>query len=328
MTTTSPQRSARLCLALAMLTVGSTVVAGKLVVDGLPPFLATALRFALATPLLALATQLGGVRWPRLDARTLGLLVVQAAAGSTGYTVFLLAGLKLTPAADAGVLLGALPAAVGVLSVLLLREHLRPRNLLAIALATIGVLLTALQAGTGLPSARALLGDALVLAAVACEALFLLLNKRLRTPIAPLAQATLMSGFGLLLALPPALLELAGQPAPAWSPTALLAVAWYALGPTAIGYWLWYRGAARLSGVQAAPFTALAPPTALLLSALLLGERLHAAQWAGTALVVAAVLVNVIRVAPEPDDAAETAARIIAPATCPASGRRGRASRG
>ncbi|HKR77575.1 MAG TPA: DMT family transporter [Rhodanobacter sp.] len=307
MASISSHRPAQLCLALAMLTVGSTVVAGKLAVDGLPPFLATTLRFALATPLLALAMRLGGVRWPRLDPRTLGLLVVQAAAGSTGYTAFLLAGLKLTPAADAGVLLGALPAAVGVLSMLLLRERLRPRDLLAIALATLGVLLTALQSGTGAPSARALLGDALVLAAVGCEALFLLLNKRLRTPIAPLAQATMMSAFGLLLALPPALLELAGQPAPAWPPTALLAVAWYAMGPTALGYWLWYRGAARLSGAQAAPFTALAPPTALLLSALLLGEHLHAAQVAGTVLVVAAVLLGIDRMATRRTGAANEA---------------------
>jgi drug/metabolite transporter (DMT)-like permease len=291
-----------------MLAVGSTVVAGKLAVHGLPPFLATALRFALATPVLALAMRLGKAPWPRLDARTLGLLAVQAAAGSTGYTAFLLAGLRLTPAADAGVLLGALPAATGVLSVLLLRERLRSRNLLAITLASLGVLLTALQPGAGLPAARALAGDALVLAAVGCEALFLLLNKRLRTPVAPLALATLMSAFGLLFALPPALLELASRAPPAWSPGALLAVAWYALGPTALGYWLWYRGAARLSGAQAAPFTALAPPTALLLSALLLGERLHAAQLAGTALVVAAVLMGIGGAAPAgADTASETA---------------------
>lgn len=308
MASASSQRSARLCLALAMLTVGSTVVAGKLAVHGLPPFLATALRFALATPLLVLAMRLGKVPWPRLDTRTLGLLAAQAAAGSMGYTAFLLAGLRLTPAADAGVLLGTLPAATGALSLLLLRERVRPRSLLAIALATLGVLLTALQPGAGTPSARALAGDALVLVAVGCEALFLLLNKRLRTPIAPLALATLMSGLGLLLSLPPALLELANPPVPARSPSALLAVAWYALGPTALGYWLWYRGAARLTSAQAAPFTALAPPTALLLSALLLGERLHAAQLAGMALVAAAVLAGIERATHDDGNAAREAA--------------------
>lgn len=307
MSPVTSRRSAQLCLTLAMFTVGSTVVAGKLAVHGLPPFLATTLRFALATPLLMLAKRLGKVPWPRLDMRTLCLLVVQAAAGSAGYTAFLLAGLRLTTATDAGVLLGVLPAVTGLLSWLLLRERLRLRNLLAIALATLGVLLTALQPGGGTPSLRALAGDALVLVAVACEALFLLLNKRLRTPIAPLALATLMSAFGLILALPPALLELASQPLPTWSPTALLAVAWYALGPTVLGYWLWYRGTARLSGTQAAPFTALAPPTALLLSALLLSERLHAAQLAGMALVVAAVLMGMVRPAPASSDTAAEA---------------------
>ncbi|TMH06609.1 MAG: EamA/RhaT family transporter, partial [Betaproteobacteria bacterium] len=38
-------------LTLAMLTVGSTVVASRFIAAGLPPFTATALRFAIALPI-------------------------------------------------------------------------------------------------------------------------------------------------------------------------------------------------------------------------------------------------------------------------------------
>ncbi|WP_426662896.1 DMT family transporter [Rhodanobacter aciditrophus] len=282
----------QMCLALAMLTVGSTVVAGKFAAP-LPLFTGIALRFAIATPLLALAMRMGGVRRPRLGRRTVLLLVLQAAAGSVGYTACLLAGLRLTSAGDAGVLLGALPAMTGLLAVCVLRERVSLRGLAAIALATAGVALTAAQGGASAAAApHALAGDALVLAAVACEAAFLLLDKRLPVPVPPLAQATLMSGFGLLLALPVALVERSGQPLGHWPPAAWAGVVWYALVPTVLGYWLWYRGAACLSGTQAAPFTALAPPAALALSALVLGEPLHAAQLAGTALVICGVLVG------------------------------------
>ncbi|RVL10557.1 EamA/RhaT family transporter, partial [Sinorhizobium meliloti] len=38
-------------LSLAMVLVGSTVIASKIIAAGLPPFTATALRFAIAFPL-------------------------------------------------------------------------------------------------------------------------------------------------------------------------------------------------------------------------------------------------------------------------------------
>ncbi|MGD7388431.1 DMT family transporter, partial [Ralstonia pseudosolanacearum] len=41
-----------LLLSLAMMTVGSTVIASKLIAGNLPPFPATALRFAVALPFL------------------------------------------------------------------------------------------------------------------------------------------------------------------------------------------------------------------------------------------------------------------------------------
>jgi len=54
-----------LYLALAMVTVGSTVVASKLIAAGLPPFTATALRFAVALPLFLALLRLTGTPWPR-----------------------------------------------------------------------------------------------------------------------------------------------------------------------------------------------------------------------------------------------------------------------
>ncbi len=51
-----------LCAA-AMATVGSTVVASRLIAAGLPPFTATALRFAVATPVLWLLMRATGMAW-------------------------------------------------------------------------------------------------------------------------------------------------------------------------------------------------------------------------------------------------------------------------
>ncbi|KVQ91089.1 DMT family transporter [Burkholderia ubonensis] len=289
-----------LYLAAAMTGVGSTVIASRLAAGGLPPFTATALRFLIATPLLFALMRAQRLRWPRLSRRDAGLLVVQAAAGGVGYTVLLICGTRLSSPLDAGVMLGTLPAMSTLIAAVLLRERQTPRDWAAAALATAGVLLVTFTPGYAAPSMRALAGDALVLAAVACEAVFILLNRRLAVPLAPLTLSTAMSGLGFALALVPAAFEWHAATA-GWTSGAIAAVVsvvsvvYYALVPTVLGYLCWYAGSARTSGTEAALFTAFAPVSAVLFAVTLFGETLNAARLAGIALVVAGVLVGAMR---------------------------------
>lgn len=280
-----PRFAGYLLLALAMTTVGTTVIASKLMAGSIAPFLATALRLALALPMLLVLAWLRGERWPALTRREGALLTLQAAAGSVGYTAFLVAGLAHLPATDAGVLIGTLPAMAALFSALVLGERPDPRLWLAVLLATGGVIAVAwngraLTASPGVP---------LVLAAVVCESAFILLHKRMAHPLPPLAQATAMTGLGLLVALPFAALELPAAALP--PPEALAAVAWYALVPTVGGFLLWYAGAARVAGSEAAAFTAIAPLTAVALAALWLGEPVGARQALGALAVLLGILV-------------------------------------
>jgi drug/metabolite transporter (DMT)-like permease len=60
--------------------------------------------------------------------------------------------------------------------------------------------------------------------------------------------------------------------------------------PTVGGFILWYQGAARVSGAEASLFTAVAPVSAVLLAALVLGETVTTNQIAGIGCVLAAVI--------------------------------------
>jgi len=278
-----------LYLALAMVLVGSTVAASKIIAAGLPPFTATAIRFAMALPLFLIIMRMTRTRWPVLARRDWVLLFVQAAAGSVGYTTLLISGLRHTSAADAGVIIGTLPVMSALIAIVLLGERPGRAMLGAIGLATAGVLAIALQPRSD--AAHPLLGNLLVMGAVVCEGLFILLNKRLRTPVPPLALSALMSAFGLLTALLPALWEASWQlHASVQATHALAAVAYYAIVPTVGGFVLWYAGAARVSGAEASLFTALAPVAAVVFAATLLGEAVSARQVGGIACVLAAVL--------------------------------------
>jgi drug/metabolite transporter (DMT)-like permease len=281
------------CLTLAMIGVGSTVVASRLAGAGLPPFTATALRFLIAFPLFWLVLRARRVPWPRLGRRDLALLAVQAGAGSVGYTVLLIAGTGLTSAADAGVVLGTLPAMTTLFAAVALRERQGGRDWAATALATAGAVAVTLGArDSGPASAHALAGTLLVLGAVACEAVFILLNKRLHVALPPLVQSAVMTGLGLVLSLVPAVVLERDWAALAAAPTALAAVAYYAVVPTVLGFLLWFAGTARTTGTQAALFTAFAPASAVVFAVLLLGEPLTPARIAGLALVLAGVLLG------------------------------------
>lgn len=277
-----------LCV-LAMVIVGSTVVASRLIGDSVEPFLATALRHAMALPIFLLLMWRTGARWPRVGRRDALLLLIQAAAGSVGYTVLLIEGVQRCGAADAGIVAGTLPAVSALVSVLLLGERPGWRLAAAIVLATAGVLVVAATPGGGdVPATLRWSGIALVLAAIGCEALFILANKRLQVAVPPLALSTLMSAGGLLLSLLPAAWASRTTPS-AFGADALAAIAYYAWVPTVGGFLLWYAGSARTSGTRASLATAWLPVSALLLSALWLGEPIRLAQWAGLACVLLAV---------------------------------------
>lgn len=280
--------------ALAMVGVGSTVVVSKSIAAGLPPFSATALRFAIAFPLFVLAMRWRGTRWPRLDRRDTLLVIAQAGAGSVGYTVLLISGMKLASAADAGVIAGTLPAVSAGVAVLALGERPAPALLGAILLATAGVLVCTVHvddftmARGSAHTSASLAGNALVFLAIVCEALFILLNRKLRTAVAPLPLSALMCGVGFAVAIVPACFE---RP---WTlpvdAAALGGVLYYALVPTVAGFVLWYAGAARISGAEAGLMTALVPVSAVAMAATVLREPVSAAQLAGVACVLGAVL--------------------------------------
>jgi len=279
---------------MAMIGVGSTVVASKFIAHGLPPFTATALRFAVALPVFLLMMAVTRERLPRVDRREALLLIIQSASGSVGYTVLLLCGMRFTSATDAGVIAGSLPAVAALVAVIALRERPGTMTVIAIALATAGVLVC--SAGTteaaslsshSDPSAR-WLGNACVLGAVICEAVFILLNKRLVTPVSPLQMSTLMTAIGLVASVVPALLF--ERP---WTSgldsEAMAGVIYYALVPTVVGFFLWFAGAARIPGAQASALTAFVPLSAAVFSAAVLHERMSPAQWWAMGCVLAAV---------------------------------------
>lgn len=278
-----------LALVAAMVLVGSSVAVGRIITLRLPIYFASLVRFALASLVLAPLVVWREGRIPPLSGRSLALVCGQALCGSFLFTICLLAGLRLTGAAEAGVLAAATPAAVALLGRILFRERLTFRAAAGIA-ATIGGIAMLHAQHPGGPGAASFWGNALILCAVGFEAVFLLLRRAMRQPLSPLAAALWVSVFGMVLFLLPGLWQVGSLRATDLGPTALAALAYYGLGVTAVAYMLWFYGVVRVDAATAGVTTGVMPVAALIFAAVLCGERIGWAAILGCGGVLAGIV--------------------------------------
>lgn len=289
--------AACLSLAAAMVMTGANVPIGKVIVESLPVPMFAVLRFAAASVLLAvLAACADGPRLRALTARDWRDIGLMSLLGMVLYTVFILEGLRRTSSVDAGLILATLPAVAALLGALLLGERLGWAQALAVGLAAAGVaLILAAGGGGSAGTARSVLGNVLVGAAVVGEASFVLLSRRLSGILSPIRLALAGSLAATLLSLPLVWGPLALSPNPGVPLASVpmhiwLLAGWYTLSASVLCLLLWYRGIGHVETWMAGICTACLPVAALAISVGVLGEPLTPAQAGGAVLVLLAIL--------------------------------------
>lgn len=287
-------------LAASMALVGSYVALSKPLVAVMPVFLLAWLRY-----LIGAAAMLHWTRRPPgeppLDRRTNGLLFLQALLGNFLFSLCMLYGVRLTTASAAGVIMAAIPAVVALLSALFLRERLDGRSLAAIALAALGIGLFSLDKAAGGAAAApggqwlglplAVWGNALVFAAVVCEAAYVVIGKRLTGRVGPRRIAALINLWGLALMTPLGLWAAVGfdwgtMRAPLWG-----LLVFYGLAASVWTVWLWMTGLRHVPAARAGVFTVMLPVSAAAIGVLFMGERLTPLQWIAFALALLGLVV-------------------------------------
>jgi len=128
-----------------------------------------------------------------------------------------------------------------------------------------------------------------MLGAPLCWALYSILGKMVLARFTPLAATAYAALSGAALLVPAALWEHAvhGGPLPGFSVMGWVAILQLALLGTVVGFVWWYQGVKLIGTARAAAFVNLVPVFGTLLAALLLDERLIAAQvWGGCLVIV------------------------------------------
>jgi len=141
--------------------------------------------------------------------------------------------------------------------------------------------------------ASALLGNLLMLAAVCCEASYVIFARRLAQRRAPLRVSALINLWGLALIAPWGLWQLAQAPLDvgAVGIGAWLLLVFYALAASLFAVWLWMAGMRDVPASTAGVFTVALPISATLVGALVLGEPFSLLHLAALLLAAAGVLV-------------------------------------
>ncbi|MDC8774365.1 DMT family transporter [Roseateles albus] len=281
--------SAYAALALSTSLVGSYVGLSKLLLLVFPVFLLAWLRFAIAALLMASWLR-RSPNEPALDSRTRWLLFLESLIGNFLFSICLLFGLRHSSALVAGVILAGIPAAVALLSRVFLKERISTPVMLGVLLGVAGIALVALDknADASTPAAS-LLGPALLLAAVFCEASYVVIGKRLTAQVSARRISALINVWGLLLVTPLGLwqaisFDFAGPSLANW---ALLV--FYAAAASMISVWLWMTGLRQVPAAKAGVFMVFLP-LATGLVGLALGERLSLLQAASYGLALGGVL--------------------------------------
>ena len=294
-------------LALAMVLFGSATPVARIVTAAMPVFVAGSLRAVIGALLLLPVIIRRRKALAAIDRRSWWLIVFISAFGMVGFTVFMLYGMQMVSGIEGSVVMSTTPAVTALASVLVLKDRVSWRTVVAVALAVAGVLVLQLgaggvagegaggggqggQGGNGGSGGPGWIGMLLVFAAVCCQVAYTLLGKLAAQRVDPVLVAALSAWMALIVFLPLTLWQLPDFTPRAVAGEAWAAAVWYGAGTLAMGNWLWYAGLARVQGAVAAGFMALMPMSALVLSYILLGEPFRMVHLAGFVVVLASVL--------------------------------------
>jgi drug/metabolite transporter (DMT)-like permease len=284
----SPSILAYMKIALAMAIVGSSTVVGKLIISSFPVFLASELRFIISTAILLPLLLQKEKRFPSIKKKYLFILFFQAFTGVFLFNIFMLYGLKFTTAIEAGIITSTLPAIVGLVSFLFLKEKLTIKKGLGIIFAVVGVLFINLVGGE-VGNNNSLLGNLLIFGAVLGETLFITLGKSLSNRVTPLTISTMMSIFGLIMFLPFSIYEAKDFDFSSVRIVDWMNVLYFGIIVTVLAFLLMYQGLLKVPASSAGVLTSVLPLSSITLSFFILKEEVLLSHLLGMIVVFVAI---------------------------------------
>lgn len=272
---------------------GGMYVVSDVVLRTIPPFTLLSIRLIMAVFLLGILVQRlpTGLRPDRNGIlRLLGVGVLGFGISVGAQFV----GTDKSTAVNGTLVTSASPAFILIFAAILLRERLTGIRIIAVTLATIGVIVIIDPANANFGS-ETFFGDMALAVAAVTWGLYSVLVRKVSAQYDTLIVSFFALIGGLFLTIPAAALELTTRPIGAIDMGTILGILYLGVISTAIAMWMWNRAFALVDASVASLFFFAQPLIGTLLSALILNQQMTTNLWIGSVLIVIGVLFSLIR---------------------------------
>lgn len=278
-----------LAFATACMVWGSTWLAIKIGLDGVPPFLGAGIRFLLASVILLAIITLGGINVPSTpEAKR-----VYAVLAVFSYTIpfaFVYWSEQYLPTGLASILFAAFPFWVGIFSHRMLEhERLNSFKVAGIVLGFAGIVII-FAGDVRLDHPHAFTAMLMMLVSPIMQAYCLVLVKKLAQPLSPFA-FTFVGMFFSSVALLTLSAVFEHDAVIVWNASAIGSIVYLATVGSVIVFVTYYWLLKRVQAVYLSLMSFITPIIAVVLGAWVLDERLQTSVFIGAAFVLAGLLV-------------------------------------
>ncbi len=273
---------------------GGMYVVSDVVLRTIPPFTLLSIRLIMAVIILGVLVH----GMPDTARPTRAGMLRLLGVGVLGFGISVGAqfvGTDKSTAVNGTLVTSASPAFILIFAALLLRERLTTIRIIAVALATIGVIVIIDPANANFGS-ETFFGDMALAVAAITWGLYSVLVRRVSAHFDTLIVSYYALMGGLILTIPAAALELTSRPVGAIDLGTVVGILYLGVVSTAVAMWMWNRAFALVDASVASLFFFAQPLVGTLLSALLLNQQMTTNLWIGSALIIAGVLFSLIRI--------------------------------
>ncbi len=275
-----------IALIIAMIIWGSSFVALKISFRHFNPFFVVFMRQLLAAVVFI---PFVWRHFKRVRREDLLLLIAMALFEPSLYYIFEAKALTLTSASQAGMITTMLPVMVAIPSALILKERISIRTIVGFAVAISGVIWLTMGGSATEESPDPVLGNFLEFLAMACAAGYTILLKKLSSRYSPFFLTAIQAFVGTIFFFP-VFFVVPGAVEMDLTLQSGLILVFLGIVVTIGAYSLYNFGTSRIPANQSAAFINLIPVVTLIVSMIVLGERLSPVQYVASALVVLGII--------------------------------------
>lgn len=269
---------------------GGMYVVSDLVLPIIPPFTLLTIRLIMAVAVLAVVLRRrGSASLPSSDQTARILLIGVIGFGVSVGAQFV--GTDKSTAVNGTLITSASPAFILLFAALILRERLTWLRILAVAVATLGVIVIIDPANADF-SSETFTGDLALALAALTWGLYSVLVRGASSRFDTLVISVIALFGGLFLTIPASIVELQTRPVGEITFGVFLGVLYLGIVSTAVAMWAWNRAFALVDASVASLFFFAQPLVGTLLSVIILRQPMTANLWLGSALIAAGVLLS------------------------------------